>query len=433
MQALAEPRRSGSAKEPVLARRPVLAVKKEVVVKRALLLLLACLLLLIPAAATAVGEIVASSSAEANFPVSLTFTLSARSSADITDIVLRYRIDRLSVVPVTSMVEPDFTPGPVVETSWTWETAKLGGMPPGAEVEYSWLVEDAAGRVLEAPPQRVVFADERHPWQSLGRGGVSLYWYQGLFSFAEELLAAAVEAKDRLARDIGVELGGGVEVFIYGSAADLQAALIHPQGWEGGVAYSDYGTIVLGVAPSNLAWGKRTLAHELAHLVVHQLTFNPYSFLPTWLDEGLAMYAEGDLLYEMGAALDVAIGRDELISVRSLASSFPADEGQARLSYAESHSLVQFLLGSFGKGKMLELLSVLSRGTTADDALLEVYGVDTEGLEKLWRTDLGLPPTPATPAVQDGVPLNLILSLGLAAAVFLALFLVFALRWRRVD
>ena len=35
--------------------------------------------------------------------------------------------------------------------------------------------------------------------------------------------------------------------------------------------------------------------HELAHLLVEEVTFNCFGGLPTWLDEGLAVYAEGSL------------------------------------------------------------------------------------------------------------------------------------------
>ena len=41
---------------------------------------------------------------------------------------------------------------------------------------------------------------------------------------------------------------------------------------------------------------------------------------------------------------------------------------------------------------MLQLLNVFKEGSAHDDALLEVYGFDTDGLDDLWRQSLGLEP-----------------------------------------
>jgi hypothetical protein len=161
--------------------------------------------------------------------------------------------------------------------------------------------------------------------------------------------------------------------------------MIFPQEWTGGVAYPRYGTIAIGIAPNNLSWGKRAIAHELTHLVIHQMILNPYNDLPTWLDEGLAMYTEGELGAEFIAYLKKAIAEDSLISVRSLSSPFSAYAAEASLSYAQSCSLVEFLITSYGQGKMLELLNTFKEGSSYDGALEEVYGFDMNGLDTLWR------------------------------------------------
>ncbi|GAI47128.1 unnamed protein product, partial [marine sediment metagenome] len=132
-----------------------------------------------------------------------------------------------------------------------------------------------------------------------------------------ELMAAAHQALARLAEDTGAHLEKPVVIYIYADAQDLQGAMIYPQEWTGGVAFTRYGIIAIGIAPDNLYWGKRAVAHELTHLVIHQMTLNPYSDLPTWLDEGLAMYAEGALEPVFATYLNRAIAEDTLISVRS--------------------------------------------------------------------------------------------------------------------
>jgi len=179
-----------------------------------------------------------------------------------------------------------------------------------------------------------------------------------------------------------------ISIYIYASDDDLKGALIFPQEWTGGVAYTAFSIIAIGIAPSELDWGKRALIHELTHLVVHQATFGPYGQLPLWLDEGLAMYNEGGLDPVLRSYLEEAIAEDELISVRSLCSPFSAYSDRASLAYAQSYSLVEYLLDNYGQGSMLELLTILKNGSTYDGALTEVYGFDIDGLDARWRATL---------------------------------------------
>ena len=153
----------------------------------------------------------------------------------------------------------------------------------------------------------------------------------------------------------------------------------------GGVAYPSYGVIAIGISASNLEWGRRALAHELAHLVTHQMTSNPYNEIPVWLNEGISMYAEGELEKDYEYYLEAAATGGYLVSVQSLCSSFSAYSDKSYLSYAESYSMVAFLIQNYGQQKMHQLLTVFKNGSTYDDALLEVYGFDLAGLNTLWQ------------------------------------------------
>jgi hypothetical protein len=133
-------------------------------------------------------------------------------------------------------------------------------------------------------------------------------------------------------------------------------------------------------------------------MVTHQITYSPYGYvLPTWLDEGLAMYAEGKPDPYLESVLEKAIEQNNLISVRSLASPFSAIPEEAYLSYGESHSIVAFLIQNYGSEKMLQLLNLFKDGRTYDEALVQVYGFDEDGLDTLWQQYIGVPePSPST-------------------------------------
>lgn len=365
--------------------------------KFAVILLLTCLLAVagVPAAAQArAGPHVLASAASVDFPARLNFTLSAASDAEISDVRLQYRVERTSFARVTAEALAQFTPGTGVQASYTLDMRRTGGLPPGTAIQYWWLVTDAQGKKITTDVSRVLWDDARYAWRSISEGQLTVYWYQGSESFARQILAAAQAALPRLSHDSGTLLNEPVAIYLYNGSGDLQGAMIFPNEWTGGSAYPDYGTITLGVSPVNLDWGVKTVAHELAHLVVHRLTRNPYLGVPVWLDEGLAMYAEGPLDGEFVNVLDRAVAAGRLFSVRSLASPFSVFTDQSLLSYAQSYSIVEFLISRYGQAKMLELLGVFRGGSDYDAALEKVYGFDMDGLNQRWRDYIRQPNLP---------------------------------------
>jgi len=359
--------------------------------KKVLFFVLAVVLLasgIIPGAVRAEdGPAVLSSTAEMDFPSSLTFDISARSGTDITDIRLHYTVDRMKHVNVIAEAVIAFTPGRNVTARHVMDMRQTGGMPPGSVLTYWWTVTDASGQFTETLPQRVNIVDGRYNWHSLKEGLVTLYWYKGDDAFAEELMDAAQQALGRLDENSGATLEKPVSLYIYANSSDLQGSMIFPQEWTGGVAFTEYGIIAIGIGTgaSELAWGKRAISHELPHLVVHQVTFNPYNQVPPWLDEGLAMNSEGELESQFAWVLENAITNDSLISVRSLSSPFSAYADQSILAYAESYEIVRYLIDEYGREKMFELLGVFSEGSSYGEALMTVYGFDMEELNALWQ------------------------------------------------
>lgn len=365
--------------------------------------LLAVLLLILfsitLSSALAQGEItVVTNEYETVFGETITFHVAAESESEITTIQLYYQVGGF---PTISRAYPKFEPGQKVEAEHEWDLV-LNYTPPGSEIEYWWKIEDAAGNELKTEPVSFTYEDERYDWQELRSDRIVLYWYNGDNDFGQALLDRGLEALDQLSQDTGVIVEKAVKIFIYGSHSDLMGALEEgAREWTGGQAFADQGIVVIGVSPDNLEWGKRATVHELTHVVMHQVTDTPLGGLPTWLDEGLAMYAEGDLEPIYRAELNEAIESNTLISVRSLSSSFSADSNLASLSYAESYSLVDFILDQYGQEKMTQLIDIFTQGAYYDDALQEALGVDTDGLEDAWRAWLHAPPRPTA---AEGTP-----------------------------
>ena len=352
-------------------------------------LLFLCLLVVLILPVTALAEnglTITNSSAETDFPLRLIFDISVESNASINDIRLHYKIERLAHAQVTNEIYLQFTPATSVDTEWIWDMRKTGGLPPGSSVTYWWTVSDADGKITETEPDTIHIEDERYEWDSITKGNVILYWYEGSKNFAGELMETTQESLSRLADNTGAELEGLIKIYIYANSQDLQGSMIYPQEWTGGVAFTQYGVIAIGIQPTEggLEWGKRVIAHELTHLVIHRVTFSPYSGIPTWLDEGLAVSAEGELDNAFIAALDVVEEQNDFITVRSLSSPFSAYAGESILAYAESYKIVSYLIDGYGREKMFELLSTFQQGAGYDEALEKVYGFNMDGLHNRW-------------------------------------------------
>jgi hypothetical protein len=145
-----------------------------------------------------------------------------------------------------------------------------------------------------------------------------------------------------------------------------------------------------------------TVAHELSHIVVGIATDNPFVELPRWLDEGLAMQAEGELPVDNRRDLEQAIRDDALLSVRSM-TSYAGRPELVDLFYGQAYSIVGYLLDAHGPAKMNQLLSAFADAQPQEDALLTAYGYGLDELDARWRQSLGLSPrVPQGEATDDG-------------------------------
>jgi hypothetical protein len=357
--------------------------------KRIIYLFLALVLIaaiLVPALARgADGNATISVTATMDFPTTLTFDISVKNDVTVTDIRLHYTVDKLKFADVISEEVVAFNPSKNIGAQYVMDMRQTGGMPPGSRLTYWLTVTDASGAVTESLPQAVAIEDGRYDWKKLQEGKVTLYWYKGTNAFAADLMVAVQQALVTVAQNSGAELKNPVKLYIYASSADLVGALIFAQDWTGGIAFSEYGIMAIGIgtSPSEIAWGKSTISHELTHLVVHQVIFNPYNGIPTWLDEGLAMVSEGTLDIQFTSALAAA---DSMISVQSLCSPFSAYADQAVLAYAESYEIVRYLIDTYGSDKLSDLLDTFKNGSGNDEALKAVYGFDMASLNQQWQT-----------------------------------------------
>ncbi|HJQ15271.1 MAG TPA: peptidase MA family metallohydrolase [Anaerolineales bacterium] len=330
-----------------------------------------------------------------NFPESATFRAAFTSDVDLTSIVLEYGNEQQTCGEVIAKAFPPFTPGKMVEAEWTWEMRQSGSLPPGAQLWWRWRVTDANGQETVTETKTSTWLDDDHNWQTMNHSeshNVRLHWYEGDQAFATDLANAAEEGLLFNETQSGLKAEAPIDVYIYASTDDLKDAILYEPSWTGGQAFPDQNIVILGISQSDLDWGQDAIVHELTHVLVGHLTFSCLGDVPTWLNEGLAVYSEGELDAASERQLEDAIRDDTLLTVRSLSSGFSEVADKAYLSYSQSYSVTKFLVETHGQEKMTKLLLSLRDGLTIDEALMDTYGFDVEGLERAWREAIGAPP-----------------------------------------
>jgi tetratricopeptide (TPR) repeat protein len=147
--------------------------------------------------------------------------------------------------------------------------------------------------------------------------------------------------------------------------------------WIGTVGAST-GRVIAMVAPRDSAdtlgsynWAQ-VLRHEYAHTVSLSATENRISH---WMTEGLAVYAEQTpLQWAWVPLLYSAVTKDQLFTMDRLTWGFvrPKKPTDRVLAYAQSYWMCRYLIDTYGRESMLQLLGAFKRGLDERAAFTEV-------------------------------------------------------------
>jgi hypothetical protein len=201
--------------------------------------------------------------------------------------------------------------------------------------------------------------------------------------------AAGQSALAAISQKLGLKPGRPIDLYLYADADEMRQAIFYNPDWSGGVAYPGNHIAIIGVSPAQEAWGKRAVAHEIAHIVVDTYGFSCLGSRPAWLDEGLATYIEGGPTPQEQELFKTAIQDDELLALSALDAGFGQDDYTVSLAYLESYSLVNFLVVKYGREKLMTAIGLLRDGATTTGALTGAYGFDEASLERAWRAYVG--------------------------------------------
>ena len=262
---------------------------------------------------------------------------------------------------------------------------------PFAKVRWNYQFTLPDGSTLQSESFFIRYADDRFNWQTLESGTLRVNWYQGDASFGQAALGAARSGLDSIRRLMTLDLAQSIEVFIYANAEDLRGTLVlGGEDWVAGHADPTLGVVMVVIEPGaeqSITMEQR-IPHELMHVMSYRRVGAGYGNLPAWLREGTATLVEIYPNADYDRALADAAARNDLIPLKDLCASFPADAGQAFLAYAESRSFTNYLHGTYGSAGLLSLAASYADGVDCEHGAERAFGISLSKLEMDWRSSV---------------------------------------------
>jgi len=361
---------------------------------------LAALLAAFALVAPASAQVQASgATVESPDPSSITFAIQV-SGDPITEAILEYQRASGSSSIGGSVRAEIPSRGTGVVTAQLPTNDSRSYIPIGTRFTYSWTLRTAGGDTIETPLAQFVFLDGRYDWKMLEDDGIRVYWYADA-ALAQRVLVASVGAVSDLSDLLQVDIDFPVTVVLYAGGDDGIAA----QRPRGGVYDEQSRTGGTRVAPDivhvydalGLSWEDIT-RHEIAHVVTSRAGDGAFTSIPSWLDEGLATWAQAEKGSRV-TATEFAISTDTTLRLRNLAS--PTNRAELiDLFYGQSWYVVEYMLATYGEQAMAHLFATIKAGNSTDAALREVYGLDQDSLYNEWRVSVGLAPIEYAPVAE---------------------------------
>jgi hypothetical protein len=272
---------------------------------------------------------------------------------------------------------------------------ELGALPQGAPAP------GAAGPTVLTVPHDVPIvlptAREAIPPVPAGyvtkeRGWLTLSYPSSAAERVASLLEDADAIKANLAGELGQPVLTHVEVRVAPTVADmarLAPADAPPPPYASGVAYHGLHLVLLSMLAPHGADAvdlDEVFRHELVHVALEDAVQGKH--VPVWFNEGLAISLSGELAMMRTKTLWNATLSGTLLPLSDLDRSFPRDNFEVSIAYAEAADFMGFLTRKADRLRFAAMIDRVREGQPFERAATEAYGSDLRRLEFEWRGDL---------------------------------------------
>ncbi len=231
-------------------------------------------------------------------------------------------------------------------------------------------------------------------WQKQETPHFILYYRQNDHLLADYVMERAEEDYKRITDDIGMDPKIKARIYIApdrNSYRELQPRGEKTHEWSIGVFYP-YQNLILLLSPKAQKAThpdlQQIMAHELTHLILFTVTREKGMDLPVWLHEGLAMYEARQWNWHYRGIMAQAALTRSFLPLSSITMGFPPEKRLADRAYAQSMSLIAYIINKYGPDFLNRLISYLVDGKQPEEAFLHVFGISLEDFERNWHAYL---------------------------------------------
>ena len=364
---------------------------------------------------------VISSSHSIAFPEEIALRLVAESDSPITNVRLVYQLGRQDT---RIYGYPEFTASSRIDADFRIKTGGANFLPSGVDVTYYYHIGDANGNEFDSESYSVEYLNPRYDWQRYRLPGLEVLWHDRP---ASEVRAAADDVNERLEEVralLRLDEASTMKAVILNGQREAGSSLPKVSDAAtaghlyGGFAYGAFDVFVL------VGLGREGMVHEMTHLLIDEAMASPMGRMPAWLNEGLAMYFEGPNTWRERTVLDAYHNR-RLMPLRSM-GAVPGVPSDVRRFYSQSWSVVDYMMETYGPGRMTALLGAIDAGMGVEEAVRVAYDISLDELESRWKRQLGGSVMDRLPADPGTIGTSFIIGGAVVATLAAALF-----RWLR--
>jgi len=224
-------------------------------------------------------------------------------------------------------------------------------------------------------------------WQEQSSSHFLIYYKEAPLDFIKTVEENAEEYYNEITSNLGFTRYDSwtwdkrAIIYIYNDADDYIKSSKQAN-WSHGAA--SVHEKIIRTFPSAHGFFDSTLPHELGHIIFREFV-GLYADVPTWFDEGVAMYQEKAKRWGTNKIVRQAMAEERFIPLNKLSTlrlNNKTERETVDLFYAEAASVVYFLMTEFGQSRFVSFCRELKEGHPFEVALKSVY-VRFDNIEEL--------------------------------------------------
>jgi len=236
-----------------------------------------------------------------------------------------------------------------------------------------------------------VFSARAETWSSIESEHFIVRFTESISS-AQEIQDIAESFYPQVTNDLGYSVKGKITIWFCESRKEFDRSVNAPiQDWAVGCAYPLQARIVIldpAFSENRRINLSHLVKHEIAHVIFGLYVGENLKNVPRWFNEGVAMYLSDDWTYSHYWAILTGTLSNSIIPLYRLSIDFPEMTSRAQIAYAQSYSVLTFMIKRYGNDALKECIRLIAEGKEFDEALAGATGADMEWLESRWLKDL---------------------------------------------